>query len=97
MKQGKGKKYMSYKVSDNFIFVVEKIAGDFKKKDYQIRNAKELKEFGMILSMIVSASTSKRLQNQDTEGVKKVKAALEELEQHQEDVDLDDLNSRLSH
>lgn len=88
---------MAYILSDRSVELIKEIQKD-DKKHFKITNKNELSEFAMgvsFLMMFQGLKGKNKLSPEDETKIGKLKALMDELKEHQDDIDYEDLNRRL--
>ena len=88
---------MAYILSDDSVKLIREILKD-DKNHFKITNKNELLEFSMGISFLMMFQGLKgknKLSPEDETKLGKLKALMDELKEHQDDIDYEDLNRRL--
>lgn len=84
-----------YKISDNAVYVIEKVCKETSGKKPHISNKKDLEELIFGLGIIgMGFSLKKDLDHEQQQFFDMLKATVEELNNHKDDLDFDDFNIR---
>lgn len=89
---------MAYILSDDSVELIKEIQKD-DKEPFKITNKDELLEFAMGVSIIMMGfqglKEKNKLSPEDEAKLGKLTALMDELKEHQDDIDYEDLNRRL--
>lgn len=89
---------MAYILSDDSVELIKEIQKD-DKKPFKITNKNELLEFAMGVSIIMMGfqglKEKNKLSPEDEAKLGELTALMDELKEHQDDIDYEDLNRRL--
>lgn len=89
---------MAYILSDNSVELIKEIQQD-DSNPFKITNKNELLEFamgvGFIMMGLQALKGKNKLSPEDEAKFKKLTALMDELKEHQDDIDYEDLNRRL--
>lgn len=84
-----------YKISDDAVYVIEKLYKETSGEKPHISNKKELNELIFALGIIgMGFSSKKDLDDEQQQFFDMLKATVEELNNHKDDLDFDDFNIR---
>ena len=89
---------MAYILSDNSVELIKELQKD-DNNPFKITNKNELLEFAMGVGIIMMGfqglKKKNKLSPEDEAKFKKLTALMDELKEHQDDIDYEDLNRRL--
>ena len=88
---------MAYILSDDSVKLIREIQKD-DKNHFKITNKNELLEFSMgvsFLMMFLGLKGKNKLSPEDETKLGKLTALMDEIKEHQDDIDYEDLNRRL--
>ena len=89
---------MAYILSDNSVELIKEIQKD-DKNHFKITNKNELLEFAMGVGFIMMGfqvlKGKNKLSSEDEAKLEKLTALMDELKEHKDDIDYEDLNRRL--